>query len=91
MIVIVIILALTLAVYMWWSIKTIRKMKRRLIRIDGDINSLHANQNVLLSTLNQIYRELRTNERQTKKNSKVLKRQIQVSGAGPKAEGSDTV
>jgi hypothetical protein len=91
MIVVSIILTITLAVYIWWSRKTINKIKRRLIRIDGDINSLHQNQSVLLSTLNQIYRELRTNERQTKKNSKVLKRQIHVAGTRPKSEGSNVI
>ena len=89
MIVVSIILAIVLATYIWWSFKTIRKMKRRFTRIDADINSLHSNQNVLLSTSNQIYRELRSNEREIKKNSKVLKRQIHV--ARPEAKGSESI
>jgi hypothetical protein len=63
MIFVSIILAIVLAAYIWWSCKTINKMKRRLIRIDGDINSLHQNQRVLVSNLKVIQNDLRKHDK----------------------------
>lgn len=49
-----------------------RKLEKRSKRIDGDINSLHNNQDVIVSSLNEAVREMRKNE----KNTKILKRHI---------------
>lgn len=68
-----------------------RKVDKQIKKMFESIEALHYNQNVLVSTISQVYRSLRTNERQTKKNSKVLNRQIHVRGAGPEAERSDAV
>jgi len=87
---IVIFFALTILAYAWWSERNIRKLKKRAIRVDADINTLHQNQKVLESSLNNIYQEIKRNERQAKKNSKTIRRSREVSGLR-KNEGSDPI
>ena len=62
--------------------KETKKLVKRSVRIYNDINTLHHNQNVLVSTLREINRELRKHE----KSSKIFKRKLR----GPfKAEEKD--
>jgi len=87
-----IILTIVFVLYAWWSISIIRKNKKRFVRIDNDINTLHRNQAVLLSMLNQFNRELQSYERQNKKSSKIFKRHVGlVSSIRREAEGTDTI
>jgi chaperonin cofactor prefoldin len=59
-----------------------KKLEKRAARVDNDINTLHHNQSVLVSTLREINRELRKHE----KSSKIFKRKLR----GPfKAEEKD--
>ena len=62
--------------YSLWSWPAIRKIKKRQARADSDINTLHQNETVLLSTLKELNHKLRTYERQAKKNSKTIFRKI---------------
>lgn len=68
-----------------------KKVNKQIKNMTENINSLHYNQGVLISTLNQIYRSLRTNERQTQKNEKVIRRQIRRGIDDTEAKGTDTV
>lgn len=50
----------------------VKRLEKRAQRVDGDINTLHHNEGVLLSSLNEVAKEVRKHE----KNTKVIKRQI---------------
>lgn len=50
----------------------LKRLEKRAQRVDGDINTLHHNEGVLLSSLNELSKEVRKHEKSTK----VIKRQI---------------
>ena len=52
--------------------KHVVRLEKRAVRTDNDINTLQYNQNVLVSTLREINRELRKHE----KSSQIFKRKI---------------
>jgi len=68
-----------------------KRMDKQIKNMTENINSLHYNQNVLVSTLSKIYQALRTNERQTQKNEKVIRRQVRRGIDESETKGSDTV
>lgn len=58
-------------------LRELKKVKKRAQRVDSDINTLHKNQEVLMSTLTEIYRQIKKNE----KTDNELKRKIRVVSA----------
>lgn len=68
-----------------------KKMDKQIKNMTENINSLHYNQNVLVSTLSKIYQALRTNERQTQKNKKVIRRQVRRGIDESETKGPDAV
>jgi predicted Holliday junction resolvase-like endonuclease len=60
----------------------VKKLEKRAQRVDGDINTLHHNEGVLSSSLNELCKEMRKHE----KNTKVIKRSIR---AIPREEGEE--
>ena len=50
----------------------LKRLEKRAQRADGDINTLHHNEGVILSSLNELCKEVRKHE----KNTRLIKRQI---------------
>jgi cell division protein FtsB len=61
-----------------WELRRVDRLEKQIKKQFADINSLHRNQNTLVLTIKELYRELR-------KRDKSLKRQISVPGS--KKEG----
>ena len=56
-----------------WKLRRVNGLEKQIKKQSVDINSLHRNQNTLVLTIKELYRELR-------KRDKSLKRQIGVPG-----------
>ena len=62
--------------------KEVKKLEKRAVRTDNDINTLQYNQNVLVSTLREIGRKQKQNEKTTK----IFKRKLRSPFQEEKSE-----
>jgi peptidoglycan hydrolase CwlO-like protein len=69
--------------------KRIARLQKRAVRADADINTLHKNQEVLMSSLVNLNKQIKHNE----KTGKEIKRQVKVRFSGERSgrEGSGPV
>ena len=71
---IVIFFALTILAYAWWSERNIRKLKKRAIRVDADINTLNSHTQQLNVWVNEC--KLRLKRLESKQKGLVRRRNI---------------